>query len=258
MAKHLAKQKFNICIVARNEDKMKEKLKEIEAEAGHPIKTKYIVADFSKMHTIKEYEELVAKPLQGLDIAVLLLNAGVGLMGPFKLLTNLEVERIVNVNSLQVVFTAKVLLQHMAERSKQTGKRSAIMVTSSGLGARPMSGTIVYSATKSFASFLAEGLSFELENDHIDVMSYQAGEVCTKMLSRYTPDAKTIMPERAAEASFRDLGCTPMTRGSFRHEHSMFYMDVLPLRWIQTLFFTVGTKTLKKIRKKQEARGIKE
>jgi short-subunit dehydrogenase len=43
-------------------------------------------------------------------------------------------------------------------------KRSAIVVTSSVFGQRPVGGaSIVYSATKSLASFLAVGLSYELE-----------------------------------------------------------------------------------------------
>lgn len=51
MAKNLAENaKYNICIVGRNEQKMKEKLQEIK-DAGMKngqteIETKYIIADF--------------------------------------------------------------------------------------------------------------------------------------------------------------------------------------------------------------------
>ena len=43
---------------------------------------------------------------------------------------------------------------------------------------------ITYSACKSFAGFLGEGLNYELK-DKIDVVNYQAGEVATKMLRKF-------------------------------------------------------------------------
>jgi len=55
MALKLAKNnRFNICIISRNEDKMKTKLKEIE-EAAPGVKTMYVVADFSVMTKISDY-----------------------------------------------------------------------------------------------------------------------------------------------------------------------------------------------------------
>jgi len=93
------------------------------------------------------------------------------------------------------------------------------VVTSSGLGARPISGCITYSACKSFSSYIAEGLNYELEGS-VDVLSYQAGETTTKMLKRYKTDSRTITPQRAADCCFRDLGLQPMTRGAFRHEYT--------------------------------------
>ena len=38
---------FNICIIARNKEKIEEKLKEIEKKFEGKIKTKAIVADFA-------------------------------------------------------------------------------------------------------------------------------------------------------------------------------------------------------------------
>ena len=59
----------------------------------------------------------------------------------------------------------------MIDRYIKTGIKGAIVVTSSGLGSRPISGCLTYSATKSFATFIAEGLNFELEGK-VDVISY--------------------------------------------------------------------------------------
>ncbi len=79
-------------------------------------------------------------------------------------------------------------------------------------------------------------------------MSYQAGEVATKLLGRTQTDLRTITAERAAETCFRDLGYMPMTRGSKRHEMVMLVIDTLPLLWFQKIFYGMSIGTLKKMR----------
>jgi short-subunit dehydrogenase len=54
------------------------------------------------------------------------------------------------------------------------------LIVSSGLGSIPTPGFITYSASKSFSSFLGQGLNFELK-DKIDVMSFECGVVATKL-----------------------------------------------------------------------------
>ena len=51
MCKYLANKGYNICIVARNQGKIDQKLMEIQG-----VKTMSIIADFSKMETIQEYQ----------------------------------------------------------------------------------------------------------------------------------------------------------------------------------------------------------
>ena len=60
-------------------------------------------------------------------------------------------------------------------------KRSAIVVTSSGMASAPISGILSYSMSKTLSSFLAEGLNIELKNK-VDVLSFQCGEVRTKLI----------------------------------------------------------------------------
>ena len=62
------------------------------------------------------------------------------------------------------------------------GKLGALVITCSGLGIYPVPGVITYSSTKSFASFLGVGLSYELEGK-IDCMSWTLGMTDTKLLS---------------------------------------------------------------------------
>ena len=189
----------------------------------------------------------MADKLKNIDIGILVLNAGVGGMGPFVEMDGSKIQEIVNVNALQVVYMAKAVLPMMLRRDKKAG----LVVVSSGLGHRPVAGTITYSSTKSFASFIAEGLNYELEGK-VDCMSYQAGEVTTKMLRRFNTDSRTITPQRAADTCFRDLGYTPMTRGSFRHEWTMFLFGGVPLRWAQFVMYKAGQKVLRQQREKEK------
>ncbi len=46
MCKQMAAQGFNVCIVARNEEKIKSKIPEI-LECNKNIKTRYVIADFA-------------------------------------------------------------------------------------------------------------------------------------------------------------------------------------------------------------------
>ena len=74
-------------------------------------------------------------------------------------------------------------------------------------------------------------MNYEL-NEKVDVLSYQAGEVATKMIRRTNKDSRTILPNEAADVCFRDLGYQRMTYGAARHDYSMIWSDLIPLRWI--------------------------
>ena len=173
-------------------------------------------------------------------------NAGFARFSPFSDLRDDEVEALVQVNATHVAYTIKTLSAQMLARKK----KSAIIVTSSGMAAKPFAGHTAYAAAKSFASYMAEGLNFEFKGK-IDVMSYQAGEVATKMLGRYVPDRRTITPERAAESCFRDLGLYPMTRGAFRHDVGNWLIDVLPIRIVNPFLFKMSKVILKKFRDRE-------
>ena len=67
------------------------------------------------------------------------------------------------VNANHVIYTAKAMIGQLVKRYDTTNKRSAIVVTASIAALHPASGSTTYSATKTFASYLAEGLNYELK-----------------------------------------------------------------------------------------------
>ena len=129
-------------------------------------------------------------------------------------------------------------------------KLSALVITSSGLGAQPVAGILDYSCTKTFVDFLAQGLSFELEGK-VDCLSWQAGEVSTKMLKR--PAGGTVVTtEVAVKGMFKDLGKERMTRGCFTHDASMVILPLIPEGFFNRMMLRAMVKT----HKRQLEKGI--
>ena len=55
-----------------------------------------------------------------MDVGVLILNAGTAVMGPFKDVTDKEVERTVTVNALQPIYLLKTMVPQLLIRHEDT------------------------------------------------------------------------------------------------------------------------------------------
>ncbi len=167
------------------------------------MKTRSIVVDFGQLVTIADYKEKIADKLKDIDIAMLFLNAGYLPVGPFADMSYMDIQRTVGCNALHPIYLAKVLVDQLLARNHLT----ALVITSSGLGIIPAPGVITYSASKSFASFLAIGLSYELEGK-VDCMSWTLGMTDTKLLSMPNKKTNPLIATRkeAVDGMLRDIG----------------------------------------------------
>jgi short-subunit dehydrogenase len=136
------------------------------------------------------------------------------------------------VNALQPIYTAKVLIDQLINREQL----SALVVTSSGLGSAPIPGCVDYSCSKSFASYLAEGLNYELKGK-VDCMSWQSGKVATKMNGSEADGSHCVTRTVAVNGMFKDLGKESLTYGCLPHAKSMFIIGCLPFSMVQKKFF---------------------
>jgi short-subunit dehydrogenase len=84
---------------------------------------------------------------------------------------------MVAVNAVHPAYLAKVMIDKLLARKE----KSAMIVTASVAGLRSMAGNTIYGCTKTFATFLGEGLSFEYKGK-IDFLAWQPGYVHTKMV----------------------------------------------------------------------------
>ena len=76
----------------------------------------------------------------------------------------------------------------------------------------PASGMTAYSCTKQFASFLAEGLKYELSGK-VDCLALEPAQVATKMLGEEANGMDIQTPQAVVKAMFKDLGRQARTYG---------------------------------------------
>jgi len=121
----------------------------------------------------------------------------------------------------------------MLERKKQDlGSNSAIVVTSSFAANIPMAGFATYSASKRLSSSLAEILYFEMAKyNRIDVLSWQCGEVHTKM-NKEKPSFKVATVKQAVDGVLSDIGLESMTFGCIKHDFIQVVMQKLAFKSI--------------------------
>ena len=112
---------------------------------------------------------------------MVILSAGWLQYGPFEQITNIEVQRHININVLHVIYCAKVLTSHLVAHHDSTGKKGALIILSSLQALFACAGCTTYSATKVFDHYLAQGLAVELAGK-VDVMSYIPGLVDTPFI----------------------------------------------------------------------------
>ena len=184
IAKKLAREGFNICVISRTESKINQKLEEIRKECrdgDSTFETLCVVADFSKMHTIEDYEQTIGSKLKDHSIGMLVLNAGYVQNGPFDMLYNSEVEMHFTLNVLHVVYTTKVLLPQLLERFEKTGKKSGLAIVSSIMATLPISGVSSYCCSKICVTYFGRAMAGELDGK-VDVIAYEPGGVATKLI----------------------------------------------------------------------------
>lgn len=132
------------------------------------------MADFAELRSIKDYREVIADKLNDLDVAILVLNAGYIIGGPFSELTDTEVEKHIQVNANHVVYLAKSMLCQLSSRFESQNKKSALIMVSSNLSQVALPFISCYCATKTFSSYLAEALRAE-NIKKVDIIAYEAG-----------------------------------------------------------------------------------
>jgi hypothetical protein len=170
MAQQLAAKKYDLVLVARRLDKL-QSIK-LSLEQQHGIQVHVLAKDLSDVsQAIELYDELKS---DGIEITMLVNNAGIGMYGEF-INTDLQAElRMIELNASSVVALCKLFVQDMIVR-----KRGRIMNVASLLSFLPFPYYSVYSATKAFVLAFSETLAAELQGSGVQVVTLCPGPVDT-------------------------------------------------------------------------------
>jgi len=189
MALRLAERKYDLILVARNYQKLEEFKQELQSK--HSVEVYTFGSDLSNTdNAVSLYNKITEL---GLDVTMLVNNAGVGHYGMF---TNASVHEdlsVIELNISSVVVLTKLFAKEMCHK-----KRGKIMNVASLLSYLPLPYLSVYSATKSFILAFTECLQAELENDNITVTAVCPGPIDTGFQSKEISNTYAYRLNRAS------------------------------------------------------------
>jgi short-subunit dehydrogenase len=200
-ARKLASQGENVLLVARSEDKLANICNEL-GRAGN-VNAQYVALDLTEGEAV---EKLFAETeRRGLEVEMLVNNAGFGSMGDF---TTLALERelaIIDLNIKALVALTYYFLRPMRER-----KRGTIINVASTAAFQGVPYMATYSATKAFVLSFSEALWDENRAHGVHIMALCPGVTETNFFEaaqqKDKPPMRTMQtPEQVVETALKGL-----------------------------------------------------
>jgi short-subunit dehydrogenase len=174
LAKQCATNGFDLIMCAEDAE-IQTAATQLQSELG--IQVQAIQLDLSTRDGVEQLAMAVRNT--GRPVDALLLNAGVGVGGPF-LETSLDAElKMVELNCNHTIHLAKRLVPDMVAR-----RSGRVLVTASIASTTPSPYHTIYGATKAFVMSFAEGLRAELADTGVTVTALQPGPTDTNFFER--------------------------------------------------------------------------
>lgn len=176
LARELAGRGHNVVLVARRRDRLEALATEL-ADA-HGVRAEALDADLTDPDVVAALPARVEA--LGLEVSILVNNAGYGSSGQFVDLDTRSESDMVRLNCETVVALTGAYARGLTER--QGG--GAILVVASSAGMQPIPGQATYGASKAFALSFAEALHAELSHLGVAVTALCPGPVETEFAAR--------------------------------------------------------------------------
>ena len=204
IARLLAEQGHGVTLVARREDRLRELATELESKLN--VRAEVVACDLSEGAARESLVATIAE--RGLDVEILVNNAGFGSAGQFQDL-DLDGElRMVRTNVEAVVHLCGEYVPGMVGRG-----RGAILNVASTAGFQPLPRQSTYSASKAFVLSFTEALSSDLKGTGVTATALCPGPVKTEFTDQHegfdaaasTPDFVWMSAEDCARAAVTGL-----------------------------------------------------
>ena len=204
LARYHAAKGGDVVLVARSEDKLKT-LKQ-ELESAHGIKAMVIAADLAQADAAENI--FAATEAAGLQIDVLINNAGFGGHGKFHERDLSKDQAMMQVNMVTLVNLTHMYLQSMVSRN--SGK---ILHVASTAAFMPGPLQAVYYATKSFVVSFSQAIAQELEGSGVTSTALCPGAVATGFVKAGDLDGIDLWDKAATPESVAKCGYDAMMEG---------------------------------------------
>lgn len=193
LSKLLARDGYNLIIVARKEDELQLTAQKLTQEFG--VKVTTISKDlFNPENAFSLYEEITKA---NIEIDVLINDAGHGQYGLF---TETDIRKeldIIHLNISSLVVLTKLFLKDMVERGE--GK---ILNLSSIASKTPGPWQSVYHATKAFVQSFTEAIRSEVKNSGVTITALLPGATDTDFFNKAEMNAsKVVQGGKLADAA---------------------------------------------------------
>jgi short-subunit dehydrogenase len=169
-ARQLAARGHNLVLVARRRQRLEALAQQL---GGAGVRAEVLTCDLTEPDETRAIPSRVAE--LGLEVDVLVNNAGFGINGPF-------VERGLEsqVGQIRVNCEALVTLTHLFLPPMLERASGAVVNVASVAGLQPLPGEAVYSASKAFALNFSEALHVEMDGTGVTVTAVSPGPVPTE------------------------------------------------------------------------------
>jgi NADP-dependent 3-hydroxy acid dehydrogenase YdfG len=183
----LARDGYEVILVARDRIELDAACAEISADGG---RARALEIDLSK-------PAVIAAQLEGLEVDVLVNNAGVGIIKPLLDMSPEEWHTTVDVNVNALYHVTRALLPGMLVRG-----RGHVCNIGSISGRSAFPGGSCYAASKAFVTAFAESLLMEVRDRGVKVSVVMPGAVATEFGGKMpsAADGWKLMPTDVAEA----------------------------------------------------------
>jgi uncharacterized protein len=175
LARELAAGGHDLVLVARGEDKLRALAGELEK--AHAIQAQVIGADLAEPDAAVRLKKTLDE--RGLDVDVLINNAGYALYGRFAETDAHDEMRMIQVNIVALTQLTKLLLPAMLER-----KKGRILNVASTAAFQPGPLMAVYYASKAYVLSLSEALANECGGSGVTVTALCPGPTSTGFQAR--------------------------------------------------------------------------
>lgn len=235
----LAKQHFDLVLVARREEPLKELASRLSAEFGIEITT--IIGDLADPETLKN----ILQVMQSLDVGLLVYNAAFSAIGEFASLPIAQLNQSIDVNIRGPVTLVHGLVSTMRKRT------GGIVLMSSIAGNQGAPNVAVYGASKAYNTILGQSLARELKPRGIDVTVCCAGAIRTpgyqlaNARQGKTGEAPgTLSAKAVARTALNALGRKPFVIPGCINRIAVFVLGRLLPRRMATWLMAKATKKL--------------